>query len=138
MLPQGSPEYPHRPYDWERNIWCWNSRNIKSEDFLQEIKEIIRVHRPLVIVFLELRIGRAVAYEICKEMGNKEWIWLEAYGFSGGIWTFGDQKEIQIKIVHVQTQFIHALVIFAGRKCWNFTAVYASQEPMYVQLFWAT
>lgn len=97
---------------------------------------MIRAHRPVVIVLLGSRISGAIADGICKKFGKKIWIRTEANGFSGSIWMFSNQGEIQLKVLHIQKQFIHASVTSAAGQQWDFTAVYANPRADVRSLLW--
>lgn len=76
------------------NIICWNCRVAKSGESLREIRDLIGVHQPVLIVLLEPRVSGDVADGICKKLGKKVWIRFEANVFSGGIWMFRDEDGI--------------------------------------------
>lgn len=47
-----------------------------------------------------------------------------------------DQEEIQLKVLHVHKQFIHASVISAGDEHCKFTAVYTSPRVVVRSFLW--
>lgn len=55
-------------------VLCWNYRGAEHDEFHREPKNLIKVHRPLVIILLELRISGEVANGICKKLGMSEWV----------------------------------------------------------------
>lgn len=69
----------------EWNMMCWNCRGARSDEFHRELKDLIRVHRPLIIILLEPRINGEVADSVCKRIGKRKWVQSEADGFSGGV-----------------------------------------------------
>lgn len=60
----------------------------RINEFLREIKEIIKVHRPTVIVLSQPRISSVMVDGVCRRLGERKWVRSEADGFSGGIWIF--------------------------------------------------
>lgn len=67
----------------EWSVLCWNYRGARSNEFHIEIKDLIRVHRPLIIILLEPRINGEVADSVCKRMGKRKWVRSEADGVLG-------------------------------------------------------
>lgn len=81
------------------SVLCSNYRGVKCDEFHGELKDLLRVHRPLVIILLEPRISREVTDGVCKKLGRSEWVRSEADGFRSRIWLFWNQLEIKIKII---------------------------------------
>lgn len=96
-----------------QNIIAWNCRGAKSSEFLREMKELIRVHRPLIIVLVEPKISGVEADTVCKRLGKTRWSWLKASGFSGGVWIVWDEKEVQVKLVYAHKYF-HRVEVQTG------------------------
>lgn len=57
----------------------------KSNQFLQSMKDTMNLYRPDVVCLLEPCICDALANEICKKLGKREWFWVDSLGFSGEI-----------------------------------------------------
>lgn len=88
----------------------WNCRGAKSRQLLRNIKEMMRLYRPTIIVILESRISGFEADVVCRRIGRSTWVRSEARGFNGGIWFFWDSQDISIRVVHVERHFIHVLI----------------------------
>lgn len=67
-------------------IMIWNYRGAASKEFVRELKELVKGHRPMVIVLLEPRVSSDSVDEACKRLGESRWIQSEAFGFSSGVW----------------------------------------------------
>lgn len=55
----------------EGSVVCWNCRGVRSDEFHRELKELIRVHRLMVIILLESRISREIEDGVCKKLGKQ-------------------------------------------------------------------
>lgn len=55
---------------------------------MTETRELMKVHRPSVVVLMEPRVSGAVAEGVCKCMGKNRWIRSEVCRFSRGVWVF--------------------------------------------------
>lgn len=62
----------------------WNCRGVANREFVVDMKDIMREFRPKIIIHIEPKISDAVADRVCKDLGKKQWIKLEARGFSRG------------------------------------------------------
>lgn len=51
---------------------------------MREMKEIIRVHKPIVIILLEPKISREMATEICKRLKKSHWTVMKQKDLVGG------------------------------------------------------
>lgn len=94
----------------DEGLLCWNYRGAKNDEFHREMKEMIKVYRPLIIILLETRTSGDVGDGVCKQRGKSEWVRSKANGFSRGIWLFWNQAEIKIKVINSHKQFLHVLV----------------------------
>ncbi|XVF69958.1 hypothetical protein PTKIN_Ptkin11bG0122600 [Pterospermum kingtungense] len=70
------------------NVLVWNYQSAISKEFLRVLKDLLRQYKPILLALLEPRFSDYQADEICNNLGFKEWIRMEAIGFSGGIWVF--------------------------------------------------
>lgn len=93
---------------------CWNCRGAGNRDFLCEMKELLKEHRPSIMVLLEPRISGDIEDEVCRKLGKKRWLRLEAAGFSGGIWVMWEDEEIGVRLKKVNKFFLHLEVESMG------------------------
>lgn len=66
-------------------ISSWNCQGAVSPNFRREVNEYRRLYKIDVIALLETRVFGSQADKICKDLGLKHWLRVEAFGFSGGI-----------------------------------------------------
>lgn len=52
------------------SILSWNCRGAGSKEFACEIKELMKVYKPTVIILLEPRISGGAADSACKKLVN--------------------------------------------------------------------
>lgn len=72
------------------------------------------MYKPDIIAVLEPRISGITADDVCTRIGRKNWIRVEADGFSGGVWILWEEDTIKVRMKHVHKQFVH-LIINPGR-----------------------
>ncbi|KAA3481745.1 reverse transcriptase [Gossypium australe] len=89
-------------------------------------RELVKHHKPLIVAILETRVPSPKANSAYTRLNLKGRHFVEAEGFSGGIWLFWDTDAIQVSILHSHAQFIHAKIKQANELEWLFTVVYAS------------
>lgn len=110
----------------DNHIISWNCREAKNMELLRSIKELRPAYKSLVLIILETRIGGSDSNKVCKKIGIKGWVHLEARGFSSGVWVLWNDDEINIKVLYTQRHFIHMLVKQSNGQPWEMTAIYAS------------
>lgn len=107
-------------------VLSWNFRGAKSDQFTRSIKELIREHRPKIVVILEPRISGHEVDLACRRIGYPDWVRYEARGFSEGIWILWNGHDISLKVIHAEFRFIHVLIREADGRAWEMSAIYAS------------
>lgn len=91
----------------EEKVLCWNCSGAKNQEFLREMREMMRHHKPSLLILLEPKISGTMATEVCKKLKNTQWIHSEVEGFSGSIWVLWDENDIQVRPRYVHQQFVH-------------------------------
>lgn len=69
------------------------------------MREIICIHKPVILIILGPRISGAEADEACSKLGKSDRTRLEAKGFSGGVWVLWNKDEINLEILHARKAF---------------------------------
>ncbi|CAN1140772.1 hypothetical protein LINPERPRIM_LOCUS25038 [Linum perenne] len=67
----------------------------------------MHVHTPYVVVLLEPRVSGDVGSAVSKKLLFDSSFFVEAQGFSGGIWLLWNEFVIKIKVLASSNQFIH-------------------------------
>lgn len=107
----------------------WNVQGAGSRAFSLALKELIRIHRPVVLVLVETHMGGAQALKIASMLGYSGHTRVDATGFSGGIWVYWKKELVTVEPISQQAQYITMDIKRLGSPPWYFTAVYASPDP---------
>lgn len=67
-------------------ILSLNCRGAGNQQFLRNLRDLIKVHDPKIMAILEPRISGQVADEVCRKINWENWYHVEATGFNGGVW----------------------------------------------------
>lgn len=118
-------------------ILCWNSRGASNQDFLWEIREMMRHHQPKILILLEPKISGQIATDVCRALRKTHWVRSESEGFSGGIWVLWDEEDIQVRPLYLHSQFNHLVVCSDNQQCWELTAIYASPHANLRRQLWS-
>lgn len=92
------------------SILCWNCRGAASPDIHQDISDLVRDHRPMMLYLLETRLPGHRVEEIKTWLGYDGVHTIDSVGLSGGIWMLWDKAVISVDIMPHGNQAIHALV----------------------------
>ncbi|KAJ8446074.1 hypothetical protein Cgig2_017576 [Carnegiea gigantea] len=79
-------------------LLIWNIRGAGNNNFLNVIKEHIRMHKPQIIALLETHVSGPSA--------DVAFFCVEACGHQGGIWLLWDKEEIHLTLIDSHTQFV--------------------------------
>lgn len=120
----------------DTKVLCWNCRGAASKDFLREMLDMKRTHKPTMIVLLEPQISGSEATEVCRKLGVTRWLRSEASGFSGGVYLLWNNDAIEVELLSVHKSYIHVAIESANTRRWHFTAVYASPKAHIRKLLW--
>ena len=107
----------------------WNVQGAGSRAFSLALKELIRIHKPVVLVLVETHMGGAQALKIASLLGYSGHTRVDATGFSGGIWVYWKKDLVTVEPISQQYQYITMDIKRLGTPPWYFTAVYASPDP---------
>ncbi|KAJ8443802.1 hypothetical protein Cgig2_017283 [Carnegiea gigantea] len=61
-------------------------KGVESREFMNALKEHIRIQRPQIIMLMEMHISGTRADTVCNKIGYRGRYQVEARGFQGGIW----------------------------------------------------
>ncbi|KAA3472035.1 reverse transcriptase [Gossypium australe] len=91
-------------------------------------RDLTKKYKPLIVAIIEPHVSSSKAKLAFSRINLKGRHFIEAEGFSGGIWLFWNTDEVHVSILKSHAQFIHAKVSQPTEPEWNFTAVYASPD----------
>ncbi|GKV27878.1 hypothetical protein SLEP1_g36998 [Rubroshorea leprosula] len=89
-------------------VITWNSRGVQHGPFRRECKELLKMHKPDVICFLETKADDSVkALEFMKQFRFDQQFRVPSQGRAGGLWLFWKSSSIYLEVLDINTQFIH-------------------------------
>lgn len=109
----------------QQKIIAWNFRGARCGDFIREMRDFLRCYRPAIILLMEPRISGLRADDVCTKLGKNKWIRADVVGFSSGVWCLWDEDDLTVEVKYTHHYFMHLLLIRAGGRKWELTAVYA-------------
>ncbi|XP_019151953.1 PREDICTED: uncharacterized protein LOC109148673 [Ipomoea nil] len=107
------------------NLLVWNCQGAASRKFRRILGNFTKVYKPEIVCLLETKVSGAQANDICCRLGFDEWLRVEAFGFSGGIWVLWNLT-ILVDVLITHPQFVVAKVSHSGSPCWFLSFVYGS------------
>lgn len=100
----------------EESVLSWNSRGAKSVGFLKEVKEFMRLYKPMIIALIQPKISGVEADAVCKRLGKSHWARSESEGFSRAILLFGMRRRSLLSCVSLTDPYcMRELVLQVGR-----------------------
>ena len=117
------------------NLLIWNSNRTTSKEFSCTIKELLRIHKPVILGLLETKVSGFKADTICNKLGFEHWLRVEALGFSGGIWLLW-KESCNVQILKTHPQFIHLKVYSEDDQQWLLSVVYGSPTYSLRKFLW--
>ncbi|XP_021864707.2 uncharacterized protein [Spinacia oleracea] len=115
----------------------WNVQGAGSRFFVSSLKELVRTHKPDVLVLVETHMGGNQATQIATILGYRGHTRVDALGFSGGIWVYWKPELVSVEPILKHNQHITMDITRIGGQPWFFTAIYASPDPTKRQELWS-
>ncbi|KAJ8437463.1 hypothetical protein Cgig2_012903 [Carnegiea gigantea] len=115
----------------------WNTQGTGSRDFMNMLKEHIRMQKPHIIVLLETHISGSKADNVCSKIGFGGQYRVDPIGYQGGIWVLWLESQVHLHLIESDQQFITIEVITSRKGHWFFTAIYANPHPSARDELWA-
>jgi len=117
-------------------ILAWNVQGAGSREFLNILREHLRMHRPSIIALFETRLSGPRAQQVCERIGFRNSFRVEAQGFQGGIWVLWNSDEFHVAVLDTHDQFVTVEINLHDHPSWNLTFVYASPQLQSRDLLW--
>ena len=128
--------YPIFPsFNMSIKILIWNVQGVGNK--ISTIRDLVRVHRPSMLVLVETHISGAQATNVCDRIGFSGKLRVEAQGFAGGIWMFWREEDIGVTAYGSSSQHLTVEIKKTGDDPWLFSAVYASPDSNLKRDLWA-
>ncbi|KAJ8421452.1 hypothetical protein Cgig2_005310 [Carnegiea gigantea] len=77
-----------------------NTQGARGRDFMNTLKEHIRMHRPKIIVLLETHISGTRADEVCSKIGFGGQFRVDPSGYQGAIWVLWLDNQLKLHLGH--------------------------------------
>lgn len=127
--------YPCSPLN-SMDFLIWNIRGGGSKDFLRNIRELIRLYKPCVLVLVETRVQDSNAENLLTRIGYPNHTKVSTLGFAGGIWLLWKGDIVSVDVIVANEQVVHTLVKRKTDADWLFSAVYASPKAAKREKLW--
>lgn len=95
------------------NIVTWNCQGAGGRGFHRVLKNLLQTHREAILGLVEPKVSGTQANAICAKLGFSDWIRVEAFGVSGGIWVLWNNS-LQVSVIYTHPQFVILQVQMAG------------------------
>ena len=112
-----------------KNIILWNCRGVGNKNFVSHARLVLDVCFPELLILMETKISSSRGGGILKALGFDNWELVEGNGFAGGIWMAWRGNALDVDIIQLKFQFIHARLKPKSGDSLLFTVIYASPEP---------
>ncbi|GLU23527.1 hypothetical protein SLE2022_395250 [Rubroshorea leprosula] len=118
-------------------IVSWNSKGVKHGPFKRECRELIKMHCPDVICFLETKADLASdALKFLRRFGFDKDHQVPSQGMASGFWLFWRSSLVSLEVLHNSSQFIHCS-ISQQQANYLVTFVYVQPHVAMEDLFWS-
>lgn len=108
------------------SVLLWNAKGIAREGFKRNIRQLIKDHKPEIIILTEIKVSRSNCEELIESLPFNSFEVVDPIGLSGGIlimWNSGINK---ITTVTREPRAIHVVVQVNTKKTFFLSAIYAS------------
>lgn len=110
------------------SILFWNAQGAAFKWFRRIFCAVSNNYKPTMVVSLQPRISGDKADDFIKHSGFDKSHWIEANGFSGGIWILWQDKfDVEVFVNH--KQFVHFRISEKNVLLSWVTAVYGRPNP---------
>lgn len=87
------------------SLISWNCQGAASREFSRVFKDMVRSYLPSIVGLYEPKVSGSQTDDICRSFGFAQWLWVEAVGFSGGIWVFWTE-DFEVEVLSTHPQFV--------------------------------
>ncbi|KAL7209332.1 hypothetical protein ACSBR1_030960 [Camellia fascicularis] len=114
----------------------WNCWGASNNNFKHNLTEIIKTHKPEILVLLETKVPFSKMGNFFNRLGLTASTIVDPIGRVGGIWIVWDTSQVIMRASSVTPQAIHATIHKADYDEWVLTAIYASPNPVMRDHLW--
>ncbi|XP_028081728.1 uncharacterized protein LOC114283094 [Camellia sinensis] len=114
----------------------WNCRGAGNNKFKRNLVEIVKTHKPKILILMETKVAFSTMSEFFNQLGFTASSTIDPVGRVGGIWIAWDTSQVNVRASIVSPQVIHATVHEEDYEEWVLAAVYASPNPSLRERLW--
>lgn len=100
----------------------WNCRGAINPNFGSVVSNMIRKHRPAIMIISETKVCGDKAKGIIDRLPMDGANVANSIGLSGGLWVLWDSEQVELSDLSSTEQEIHALVTSIARPPWLLSA----------------
>ncbi|XP_028071304.1 uncharacterized protein LOC114273709 [Camellia sinensis] len=135
----GTPDYvplPNHPKSFSIKLVVWNCRGAGNKIFRRTMKELVKIHKPSIIVLMETKVGFNSMGMFFNKMNFTASTHIDPTDRRGGIWVIWDPVQVTVRAFEANDQVIHAKIKRDSYPEWILYSVYASPNLMNKALLW--
>ncbi|KAI8004098.1 hypothetical protein LOK49_LG08G00289 [Camellia lanceoleosa] len=114
----------------------WNCRGAGNNTFKRNLVEIIKAHKPEILVLMETKVALSKLANFFNRLGFTASTIIDPVGRVGGIWIIWDTSQVNVRASTVNPQVIYATVHKEDYEEWVLAVVYASSNPTLRDQLW--
>ncbi|XP_028112975.1 uncharacterized protein LOC114311106 [Camellia sinensis] len=114
----------------------WNCQGAGNNNFKRNLNDIIRTHKPEILVLLETKVPFSKMGNFFNRLGFTASTIVDPVGRVEGIWIVWDTSQVTVRASSATSQAIHATIHKADYDEWVLAAVYASPSPVMRDQLW--
>lgn len=119
------------------NITSWNYRGAAPPIFIRHVKEMRRLYDIGIFAVFEPRISGENRAKVIRRLGFSGCSFVDAEGFSGGIWLLWDEDKWMVDVKSRSKYMIHSEVFSReSKKKFLLSTIYGSPQPTSRNLLW--
>ncbi|KAL7224135.1 hypothetical protein ACSBR1_025571 [Camellia fascicularis] len=117
-------------------LLIWNCRGAGNKTFKRNLVEILRSHKPEILILMETKVAFSKMGNFFNRLGFTASTIVDPIGRVGGIWILWDTNHVNVRASSVGPQVIHATIHKEDYEKWVLVAVYASPNPLLRENLW--
>ncbi|KAI8013982.1 hypothetical protein LOK49_LG05G02478 [Camellia lanceoleosa] len=87
----------------------WNCRGAGNKNFKRNITEILRTHKPEILILMETKVLYSKMGNFFNRLGFTASIIVDPVGRVCGLWIIWDTNHVNVRASYVSSQVIHAI-----------------------------
>ncbi|XP_028124491.1 uncharacterized protein LOC114321519 [Camellia sinensis] len=117
-------------------LLLWNCRGASNNIFKRNLVEIIRTHKPEILILMETKVPLSRMSNFFNRLGFTALSIVNPIVRVGGIWIIWDTSQVNVRVSSISSQAIYATIYKEDYEEWVLAAVYASPNPALRDSLW--